>query len=99
MGGLGVVMLAALGLRMLLRLRSRIPERFPGPKVMKFSETLSHYLFYLIMAALPATGMAYTYLNGSGIPLLGLVKENIEEEDMANAQKAIEIHNRLGKCL
>lgn len=67
--------------------------------MLKLSETLSHYLFYLIMLALPMSGMAYTYLNGSGIPILGLSKESVDEEDMTNAQKAIEIHNKLGKAL
>lgn len=94
----GVAMLAAIVLRMLLRLRSPIPERFPGPKVFKLSETLSHYVFYLLMLALPASGMTYVYFNGSGIPLVGLSKENIEEEDMDTAQQALEIHNKLGKA-
>lgn len=97
--GSGVLMLVGFFLRVVLRLRSPIPERFPGPKVLKVAETSSHYLFYLIMLLLPSSGMAYTFWNGSGIPLLNISKTDIDEDDMVSAQRALDIHVALGKFM
>merc|ERR1712039_10811 len=78
---------------------SGIPPRFPGPRALQISETASHYAFYLMMLALPGSGIVYTYFNGSGIPLLGWSKPDMEDDDMEKAQKALDIHKVFGKCM
>lgn len=97
--GSGVLMLAGIFLRMLLRLRSPIPERFPGPKPFKMLETLSHRAFYALMLVLPASGLAYSWYTGVELPLLGISKSELEDEDAERAQTSIEVHKKLGQFL
>jgi len=92
-------MLVGLVLRIILRFRSGIPERFPGPRPLQLLETFSHRGFYLLMLVLPVSGISYTYYNGSGVPLLGISKDSIEEEDALKAEQAIDVHKRLGQFL
>eukprot|EP00913_Durusdinium_trenchii_P035631 g33343.t1 len=54
-------MLLGLVARALVRLRSGIPPRFPGNKLVQMVETQSLRFFYAIMLALPLTGMASEY--------------------------------------
>lgn len=95
----GMVMLVGILLRIVLRLRSAIPERFPGPRPLQFLETLSHRGFYILMLMLPASGIAYTYFSGIDIPFVGVGKTELEEEDGEKAQQAIEVHRKLGQFL
>lgn len=93
----GVLMLAGIFLRIVLRLRSPIPERFPGPKPLQLLESLSHRAFYVLMLLLPASGIAYNYCSGLEIPILGWKKTQLEEEDGEKAQKAMTWHRQLGQ--
>jgi len=95
----GVLMLAGICLRIVLRFRSIIPGRYPGLRPVQFLETLSHRGFYLLMLALPASGVAYSYCSGQSIPILGETKPEIEEEDGQIAEQAINIHKKLGQFL
>lgn len=95
----GLVMLLGMILRVVFRFRSGIPERFPGPRPLQFLETLSHRGFYVLMLALPVSGLAYTYFSGVGMPIVGVSKAELEEDDADKAQQAIDLHKRLGQFL
>ncbi|CAJ1391976.1 unnamed protein product [Effrenium voratum] len=90
---LGIGMLLGLVVRALLRLQSGIPPRFPGNKLVQMVETQSLRAFYLIMLALPLTGMASEYY-------LKWASSESPEDDKRNdqnAQGAIALHKTLGK--
>lgn len=90
---LGIGMLVGLFVRALLRLRSGIPPRFPGNKLVQMVETQSLRFFYVIMLALPLTGMASEYY-------LKWASSESPEDDKKNdqaAQSAISLHKSLGK--
>lgn len=97
--GSGLLMLLGVIIRIVLRMRSNIPERFPGPKPLQHLETLSHRGFYVLMLLLPASGLTYTYYNGVGIPFFGFSKPDLEEKDSETAQQAIDVHKKLGQFL
>lgn len=90
---LGIGMLVGLFVRALARLRSGIPPRFPGNKLVQMIETQSLRFFYLLMLALPLTGMASEYY-------LKWASSESPEDDKKNdqaAQSAISLHKSLGK--
>ncbi|CAK9045542.1 unnamed protein product [Durusdinium trenchii] len=90
---LGIGMLLGLVARALVRLRSGIPPRFPGNKLVQMVETQSLRFFYAIMLALPLTGMASEYY-------LKWASSESPEDDRKNdqaAQNAISLHKSLGK--
>jgi cytochrome b561 len=97
--GTGVLMLLGMVARIWLRLQSAIPGRFPGPAGLAQAETLSHKLFYVLMLALPTSGVAYGYFSGSGVPILGLAKPNPTNEDMGKSGSALDLHRALGRLL
>jgi len=95
--GTGVIMLFGMLARVLLRLQSAVPPRFPGPAGLAQVETLSHRLFYILMFALPTSGIAYGHFSGSGVPVLGLGKAKPTNEDMRTSGSALDVHRALGK--
>jgi cytochrome b561 len=95
----GVLMLLAGFLRVVLRLRSNAPERFPSIRPLQFLETFSHRAFYLLMFALPTSGLAYSWYSGVKLPVLGFEKPAVEEEDGEKAQMAMDLHKKLGQFL
>lgn len=92
----GVLMLLALAARIWLRLNSAVPPRFPGPKALQQLEGISHKAFYALLLLLPTSGIAYGYIGGTGVPLLG-GKSNPSKDDVQTAQKAIDFHRLVGR--
>jgi len=85
----GVAMFAALLVRMYARMTSGIPPRFPSNPVMKFIETQSLRLFYLLIFVLPVSGMANEYF-------LKWASGDDAENDK-KAKQSIEVHKSVGK--
>eukprot|EP00928_Gymnodinium_smaydae_P010104 TRINITY_DN1379_c0_g1_i5.p1 TRINITY_DN1379_c0_g1~~TRINITY_DN1379_c0_g1_i5.p1 ORF type:complete len:710 (+),score=135.25 TRINITY_DN1379_c0_g1_i5:63-2192(+) len=92
----GIAMLAALFVRILLRLRSGIPPRFPGNRLVQFVETQSLRAFYIFLFVLPVSGLANEYFLkwAPGSQDTGR-KEHDEHNDM-RAKQAMSIHTRVG---
>lgn len=96
---LGVAMLAGLFLRFFSRLRSDIPPRFPAHPLMQFVETQSLRAFYVLLLALPVSGLANEYYL-RWAP--GAEETGNRADDDRNARKAkdaMAVHLRLGKIL
>jgi len=85
----GTAMLGALVIRAIMRLFSGIPPRFPGNPTVMAIETASLQAFYVILAALPLSGLAQEYY-------LKYAGGDDAQNDRA-AQTAITIHKQVGK--
>jgi cytochrome b561/predicted heme/steroid binding protein len=94
----GMVMALALLVRCWLRLRSVIPARFPGPSPLMQLETASHKAFYALLFMLPSSGIAYGYISGTGVPLLG-AKAAPDKDDYRISGQAISFHRKIGRLL
>lgn len=92
----GVMMLVAIAARLWLRMNSAIPPKFPGPQALQQFEGVSHKLFYAIMTLLPVSGIAYGYIGGTGVPILGS-KSDANKDDIQTAQKALDFHRLMGR--
>lgn len=98
--GAGVLLLVATLARLILRLRSAVPPRFPAPAAFQRAETLSHRFAYLMLLALPATGISYSYYSGTRIPLWpGSSKPHPTDQDLETAKGALSVHVLLGRVL
>jgi cytochrome b561 len=92
----GMVMLAAIAARIWIRLQSGVPKPFSAPEALQKMERGSHKAFYALMLLLPLSGVAYGYIGGTGVPLLGS-KADPTMDDVNTAQSAIEFHRILGR--
>ncbi|CAE7235104.1 Cyt-b5 [Symbiodinium sp. CCMP2592] len=95
----GIVMLVALVFRVIFRLQSGIPPRFPGNKVVQMIETQSLRAFYAFALLLPVSGIANEYFL-KWAP--GSDKTGNAEDDRRNdrlAKQSIDAHKVLGKVL
>jgi len=95
----GLVMLFALVVRTLLRVRSGIPPRFPGNKAVQFVESQSLRAFYALCLALPVTGIAYDYFLYWAPALQQEESKEDDERNERNAKQAMTAHRYLGKFL
>lgn len=87
--GSGVALFFALIARMMLRMQSAIPPRFPAPAMAQLVETLSHKAVYVMLLLQALSGMIfhYTYFNQ---------KSKSDEELAENARS---FHKKLGGLL
>ncbi|CAE7831571.1 Cyt-b5 [Symbiodinium necroappetens] len=95
----GIVMLVALIFRVIFRLQSGIPPRFPGNKIVQMIETQSLRAFYAFALLLPVSGIANEYFL-KWAP--GSDKTGNAEDDRRNdrlAKQSIDAHKVLGKVL
>lgn len=98
--GAGVLMLVSLLVRVVLRLRSAVPPRFPASVGFQRAESLSHRLAYLLLLALPGTGIAYSYYSGTAIPLCPMAtKPHPTDRDLETAKTSLDTHRLLGRLL
>eukprot|EP00931_Biecheleriopsis_adriatica_P001294 TRINITY_DN1015_c0_g2_i1.p1 TRINITY_DN1015_c0_g2~~TRINITY_DN1015_c0_g2_i1.p1 ORF type:complete len:735 (-),score=150.99 TRINITY_DN1015_c0_g2_i1:306-2408(-) len=95
----GWAMLLALIVRACFRIRSGIPPRFPGNRMLQFVETQSLRAFYLLLLALPLSGVANEYYLkwAPGSEMTG--SENDDKRNDQLAKQAIVVHKSLGKFL
>lgn len=92
-------MLGAILMRIFFRMRSGIPPRFPGNKLVQMMETQSLMVFYALAVLLPVSGIANEYFL-KWAP--GSESTGKEEDDKRNdrlAKQSIDAHKILGKFL
>ncbi|CAE7284014.1 CYB2, partial [Symbiodinium microadriaticum] len=95
----GILMLVALVFRVIFRMQSGIPPRFPGNKLVQMIETQSLRAFYAFALLLPVSGIANEYFL-KWAP--GSDKTGNAEDDRRNdrlAKQSIDAHKVLGKVL
>lgn len=96
-------MLLALIVRLVARMRSAIPPRFPGPAALKVAETASHRLFYVLCGGSALSGLSMGYFGGKGVPFFGSTlivgKSSPSEEDVKKAKASFSTHLVLGKII
>ncbi|CAE7826660.1 Cyt-b5 [Symbiodinium necroappetens] len=95
----GILMLVALVFRVMFRMKSGIPPRFPGHPIMQMIETQSLRAFYAFALLLPVSGIANEYFL-KWAP--GSDKTGKAEDDRRNdrlAKQSIDAHKVLGKVL
>ncbi|CAL1160517.1 unnamed protein product [Cladocopium goreaui] len=95
----GIAMLGAILMRIFFRMRSGIPPRFPGNKLVQMIETQSLRVFYALAVLLPVSGIANEYFL-KWAP--GSESTGKEEDDKRNdrlAKQSIDTHKILGKFL
>eukprot|EP00930_Biecheleria_cincta_P017978 TRINITY_DN14145_c0_g1_i1.p1 TRINITY_DN14145_c0_g1~~TRINITY_DN14145_c0_g1_i1.p1 ORF type:complete len:714 (+),score=146.09 TRINITY_DN14145_c0_g1_i1:670-2811(+) len=95
----GLAMLFALIVRACFRLRSGIPPRFPGNRMVQFVETQSLRAFYLLLLALPLSGMVNEYYLkwAAGSETTGSDADDKRNDRLA--KNALSVHKGLGKFL
>lgn len=93
----GLAMLVALFVRFVFRLRSGIPPRFPGNPTIQMIETQSLRLFYLLLLALPLSGVANEYYLkwAPGAEQTGNKQDDERNDKMAKL--SIDAHKLMGK--
>jgi cytochrome b561 len=69
---IGTVVLGLAVLRILWIKIHGAPELVPAPRITEVIARISHGLLYLLLIALPATGVGMTLFSGRGITLLGI---------------------------
>jgi len=95
----GILMLVALVFRVIFRMQSGIPPRFPGHPIVQMIETQSLRAFYAFALLLPVSGIANEYFL-KWAP--GSDKTGNAEDDRRNdrlAKQSIDAHKVLGKVL
>ena len=95
----GILMLVALVFRVIFRMQSGIPPRFPGNALVQMIETQSLRAFYAFALLLPVSGIASEYFL-KWAP--GSDKTGNAEDDRRNdrlAKQSIDAHKILGKAL
>ncbi|CAE7749672.1 Cyt-b5 [Symbiodinium sp. CCMP2592] len=95
----GIMMLVALVFRVIFRMQSGIPPRFPGHPIVQMIETQSLRAFYAFALLLPVSGIANEYFL-KWAP--GSDKTGNAEDDRRNdrlAKQSIDAHKVLGKVL
>lgn len=107
----GLLMLGLFVPRVIARLASRIPGPLPGtPKWQKVASTATHTALYGALAFMPASGLAFGYLSGWGVPFFvvnpapgtAASKEEIaaHKDEYARWEKFFyENHHRVGNLL
>jgi cytochrome b561 len=69
---IGTVVLGLAVLRVLWIRIHGAPDLVPSPRVTEVIARISHGLLYLLLLALPATGLGMTLFSGRGVDLLGI---------------------------
>ncbi len=59
----GISILALVFLRLVVRLVSGAPAPVPGKRIMVLAGEAAHWLFYLLLVAVPVTGLLALYVN------------------------------------
>lgn len=95
----GLAMLLALIVRACFRLKSGIPPRFPGNRVVQLVETQSLRAFYLLLLALPLSGVVNEYYLkwAAGSETTGSEADDKRSDRLA--KNALSVHKGLGKFL
>jgi cytochrome b561 len=95
----GVLLLAAAGSRVVLRLTSPLPVPADGPLLAQVAAQLAHWSLYGAMFVLPASGLAMAWFSGRGLSFFGLRILRGRAPSPKRAAKAIQLHKRAGKWL
>lgn len=93
--GSGVVLLALIALRILLRVSSRTPGRPSGLSPLEWTlARVGHFLLYCCLVVMPVTGylMTAAYPESSGIPFFGIELPPVIGHDKALSELLGEIH-------
>jgi cytochrome b561 len=93
---LGLLVLAALVPRVLIRLATAHPPHLPGPMLEQLGSRVAHGALYVLMGAVPLTGAAMLYLGGNSMPFFGLEipgKQNATDSDTENAKTMASLHS------
>ena len=96
----GLLMLAALMPRLLIRATTRMPAPLAGNSLEQIAGKVSHFAWYAVMITMPTTGFLMGYFNGRGLPFFfTTIPSNFAggEKNGALAGQAFNIHQTTGQ--
>ena len=96
---LALLVIAALPIRIGLRLTTRLPGALPGAhKIELLAGKLGHYALYGTMVALPTTGVTMGYFGGKGLPFFAFHIPGASQPLPEVAKAAFKAHKTLGQA-
>jgi cytochrome b561 len=96
----GILVLVLLVARLVWRAIDRRPEEVAMPGWMSFASKAVHLVLYLLLAALPITGVLGSFLEGHPVHFLGLGAIGpLTAEAHATGDLFLEVHETLGNVI
>ncbi|MDY7579754.1 cytochrome b [Herbaspirillum sp. RTI4] len=85
--------------RIAARFRFGVPAALPGPRWQTWSGEAVHILLYVIMFALPITGVLFTQAGGRDVSFFGLILPQLISPDAALKESIRDIHELIGNAV